>query len=78
MNYEDILQKVIAVFATMTDAEEISEESELIEDLEISSMDILMLVSSLEAEFKIKVPEKEMRKMVTVGDVADTIERLMG
>ena len=78
MSYEDILHKVIAVFATMTDAEEITEESELIEDLEISSMDILMLISSLEEEFKTKISEKEVRKMVTVGDVADTIERLLG
>ena len=77
MGYEEILKKVIEVFATMTDAEEITADSEIVEDLDISSMDVMMLISSLEVEFKISVPEKEMRKMVVVGDVADTIERLV-
>lgn len=78
MNYETILQRVIDLFATMSDTdEEITVESELIEDLGISSMDVLLLITSLEEEFKIKVPEKALRKMVTIGDVVDTIISLM-
>ena len=70
---EDILKRVIELFSTMTEAEEITEDSELIDDLEISSMDVLILISSLEEEFRIKVPEKLIRKMTTVGDVVDII-----
>lgn len=56
---KDILQRVIEVFATMTEtADEITADSQLIEDLEISSMDVLYLISSLEEEFKIKVSER--------------------
>ena len=77
MNHEAILQRVIELFATMSDAEEITEESELMEDLDISSMDALFLVSSMEEEFKISVSENEIRKMVTIGDVAEIVERLM-
>ena len=74
----NILQRVIDLFATMADTEEeITADSELIEDLGISSMDVLFLISSLEEEFKIKVPEKEIRKIVTVGDVVDTIIALL-
>lgn len=74
MDYSKILQRVIDVFATMADTEdEITVDSELIEDLGISSMDVLFLISCLEEEFKIKVPERAIRKMVTVGDVAETI-----
>ena len=73
-----ILEKVIELFYTVTDVDDITEDSEMIEDLEIGSMDILFLLNSLEAEFGIKIPEKEVRKMVTVGDMADTIERLLG
>lgn len=76
MYNEDILNRVIALFSTMTEAEEITADSELIEDLEISSMDVLYLISCMEDEFEIKVPEKEVRKMVTVGDVAEVIENL--
>ena len=78
MNTNDILQRVIDLFATIADTEdEITEDSELIEDLGISSMDVLFLMSSLEEEFKIKVSEKEIRKMATIGDVTEVIERLV-
>lgn len=78
MNSEKILERVIELFSTMTEADEVTADSEIMEDLEISSMDILFLISSLEEEFKIKVPEKEVRKVVTVGDMADIIEKLLG
>lgn len=74
---EDILKKVIELFSTMSDAEEITPDSELIDDLGISSMDVLFLISSMEEEFKIKVPESAIRKMVTVEDVAEVIASLM-
>ena len=74
---QDVLKRVVELFSTMTEAEEINEESELIEDLELSSMDVMFLISSLEEEFQVSVPEKEIRKMVTVGDVAQTIEALI-
>lgn len=70
---EKILERVIDLFSTMTEAEEITEDSELMDDLDISSMDVLLLISSLEEEFQITVPEKEIRKMFTVGDVVDVI-----
>lgn len=74
---DDILKRVIELFSTMTEAEEITEDSELIDDLDISSMDILFLISCIEEEFNIKVPEKAIRKMFTVGDVADIICELI-
>lgn len=77
MDNETILNRVIELFATMTEAEEITADSEILEDLEISSMDVLYLISSLEEEFHITVPEQLVRKMVTVGDVADVIGQLL-
>ena len=77
MGKVDILKKVIELFSTMTEAEEITPDSELIDDLGISSMDVLFLISSMEEEFKIKVPESAIRKMVTVEDVAEVIASLM-
>ena len=72
MSREDILNKVIELFSTMTEAE-VMEDSEIMEDLDLSSMDVLFLISGLEDEFQIKIPEKEIRKVETVGDVADVI-----
>lgn len=75
---EALLKKVIALFSTMTEvpAAEITADNELIDDLDISSMDVLFLISSLEEEFHISVSEKEIRKMVTVGDVVQVIQEL--
>ena len=74
---DDILKRLIELFSTMTEAEEINEDSELVDDLGISSMDVLFLISSLEEEFKIHIPEKVIRKMVTVGDVAEIVASLI-
>lgn len=78
MTTNEILKRVIDLFAAMADTDdEITEESELIEDLGISSMDVLFLISSLEEEFGIKISEKEVRKMATIGDVTEVIEGLI-
>lgn len=77
METDNMLQRVIDLFATMADTdEEITVDSELTDDLGISSMDVLFLISSLEEEFRIKVPERLIRKMVTIGDVVDIITSL--
>ena len=71
MTREEVLKKTITLFRTMTEAEEITEDSELMEDLDVSSMDVMIVVSSLEEEFGIKVPEMMLQHVVTVGDVAE-------
>ena len=77
MSEQEILASVIALFRTMTDAEEITESSELIEDLGVSSMDVLFLVSNLEEEFGIKISERHIRRMATIGDVAQVVKELL-
>lgn len=77
MSYDNVFEKIVNIFAMVADTDdEITAESELIEDLGISSMDILLMISSLEEEFAIKVSEKEIRKMFTINDVVDTVVRL--
>ena len=77
MENENILQAVTELFSTMTESEQILPESELIEDLEVSSMDVLYLISCLEEQFGVKVPEKAIRKMYTVADVVGIIAQLL-
>lgn len=77
MSEKKVLERVIQLFSTMTEAEEIGAESELIDDLEINSMDILYLVSCIEEEFSVKIPESAIRRMFTVGDVAEVICELI-
>lgn len=77
MSSEQILKQIIQLFSTITSAKDITADSELMDDLDISSMDVLFLISSLEEEFNIKVPDTALRKVVTVGDVAEIIEKIV-
>lgn len=77
MGREEICQFINNVFATMTDVETIQESDDLIEDLGISSMDILTLVSYLEEEFHITITERMLRKVATVSDLVDLVQSIL-
>ena len=77
MSREIIFQFIVKVFKTMTDAENIQESDEVVDDLGISSMDILFLMSYLEEEFHIKITERMIRKVVTVGDLVDVVQNAL-
>ena len=77
MQRERILRFVNSIFATMTEAESIQEDNDLIEDLGISSMDILTLISYLEEEFNITITERMVRKVATVGDLVDMVQNAL-
>ena len=77
MQREKILHFISSVFATMTEAESIQENDDLIEDLGISSMDILTLISYLEEEFNITITERMIRKVATVGDLVDLVQNAL-
>lgn len=58
---------------------EVSEElvtmdSNLVDDFDADSLDLVDLVMSVEDEFNIEVPEDAVEKMKTVGDVVNFIE----
>ena len=78
MNYDEILERVINLLAAMKELEnEVTADSELIDDLGISSMDVLFLITGLEEEFDVKIPVKAIREMITVADVAEIVEEII-
>lgn len=74
---EEIFQFISSVFATLIEVDAIRESDELIEDLGISSMDILTLISYLEEEFDIRITERMIRRVVTVGDLVDLVQKAL-
>ncbi|HEY8910141.1 MAG TPA: acyl carrier protein [Desulfosporosinus sp.] len=44
-------------------------ESRLVEDLQVDSLDLLMILSDLEDEFSITIDEADFLKVVTVNDI---------
>lgn len=77
MQREEIFRFVISIFATLIDVADIQESNELIEDLGISSMDILTLISYLEEEFNIRITERMIRRVVTVGNLVDLVQNAL-
>ena len=54
--------------------EEITMESNIIDDFDADSLDLVDIVMSVEDEFDVEGPEDAVEKMKTVGDVVKFIE----
>ena len=66
-------QKILAEQLEL-DADEITLDSSLVEDLGIDSLDFVDIVMSLEDEFDTEFPEEDMTDIKTVGDIVKYIE----
>jgi acyl carrier protein len=55
------------------DEESISMSSNIIEDLNADSLDIVELVMTMETEFNLAIPDEEAERIRTVGDAVDFI-----
>ena len=58
------------------DADAITPESNLKEDLEIDSLDAVELIMNIEGEFDIEVPDDAVEHIATVDDILKLIEEL--
>ena len=72
MTFEKV-QKILAEQLEL-DADEITLDSSLVEDLGIDSLDFVDIVMSLEDEFDNEFPEEDMAGIKTVGDIVKYIE----
>ena len=55
------------------DRNQLSESTRLFEDLDMNSMDSIELVIALEAEFDGEVPDKDISRIKTVGDIIHAV-----
>ncbi len=56
------------------EADKITEETSLIDDLGADSLDLVDLVMSFEDEFGVEMPDEDIESIKTVGDVVKFIE----
>lgn len=80
MEREQIKETVTAFICNIIDddAIEIKEENGLMEDLELSSLEIMTMIADIEQEYQIVLEEAELRSMVSVGDMIDGICKKVG
>ncbi len=55
----------------------ITDETNIADDLGADSLDIVDLMMSIEDEFEIEIPDGDIDKVKTVGDLANYIEEHM-
>jgi acyl carrier protein len=72
-----MLQDIIDVLAQYTDvpAEEINESSDLIDDLELNSFDVITIVSDFEDQYGIQIPDDQITEFRTVADIEAYLEK---
>lgn len=71
-----VFEKIRQILCEQLDLEEdkVTMESDIIEDFEADSLDVVDLIMSIEDEFGIEVPEEDVEKFKLVGDVVRYIE----
>ncbi|MBQ4339761.1 MAG: hypothetical protein IJC41_02040 [Firmicutes bacterium] len=71
-----MLSELLKIVADNCEVDEVTLESDLREDLEMNSMDIINMTIDIEAKFKIRTKEKDFKNINTVADLKAYIEKL--
>ena len=74
-----VLEKVKAILSSQFDVEEdsITADTNIADELGADSLDVVDMLMSLEDEFDIEIPDEEIERIQTVGDVVSYIEEHM-
>ena len=81
MERAEIIAQILAILEDVAEIspEDVSEDSVLMDDLDLSSMEILTIIADLEEGlFGLRIPEKELRSFVTISDLADYLSEHVG
>lgn len=73
-----MLEKIQAMLAEALNLplEKVTADSKIVDDLGADSLDVVEMLSQLEDEYGIIIPDEEVENLVTVADVATQIEKL--
>lgn len=71
-----VFDRVKEIICDQLDIEEdkVTMESNIIEDFDADSLDVVDLIMSLEDEYGIEMPDDEVENIKTIGDVVRYIE----
>ncbi len=71
-----VFERIRKILCDQLDLEEdnVTMESDIVEDLEADSLDVVDLMMTIEDDFSIEVPDEEIENFRTVGDVVRFIE----
>ena len=72
----DTFERIRELLAEQLDIDEdkITMDSDILEDFEADSLDVVDMVLTLEDEFGVEVPDEQIENFHTVGDVVRYVE----
>ena len=70
------IKNILKDFIEVDDAL-ITPDAALTADLGLNSFDVVNVVVAFEEEFNIEIPERDIRKLLTVGDVITYLDKLL-
>ena len=73
-----MLEKIQAMLAEALNLplEKVTPDAKIVDDLGADSLDVVELLSQLEDEYGITIPDDEVESLITVADVAAEVEKL--
>jgi acyl carrier protein len=71
-----MFDRTIAILGEYVDCDpsEITVESALVDDLGLSSLEVINIVADFEDEFDVEVPDRVIPTLRTVGDIVNYLE----
>ena len=70
------LQRIIADVLNISE-DKITKESAFVDDLKADSLDVFQIITEIEDQFGIKIPDDAIENIVTVGDAATQIQNAL-
>ena len=67
--------KELVVNQTGVSADELNLDTSLMNDIDADSLDAVEIIMAIEEEFKIKIPDEEAEKFLTIRDIVDYLEK---
>lgn len=77
MSREEMIQEIKSIIEEVTDIpqDKISADTALMDELDMSSLEIMAIITEMEEEFKIRIPERKARNFVCINDIVDYIKK---
>ena len=74
-----MLENVMDILTNFTELgkDKMSEQSSLIIDLGLNSLDVISVIVAFEEEFDIEIPDQKIKDLVTIGDIVEYLEANM-
>ncbi len=69
-----MLEQVKTILSEYTEVKEITEKSQLRADLELSSFDLVSIITDFEETFEIEIPDRDIGKFLCVSDILEYLK----